>query len=64
MRPSKAAEEGGKLMDAPEGEKEAVQELLCTLTEQERQRLTLLQGLIATAEQPGYGKRQQVVAQQ
>lgn len=64
MRPSKAVEEGGKLMDAPEGEKEAVQELLCTLTEQELQRLTLLQGLIATAEQPGYGKRQQVVAQQ
>lgn len=64
MRPRKTAEESRKLTDALEGEKEALQELLCSLTEQERQRLNLLQGLIATAEQPGYGKRQQVVAQQ
>jgi putative transposase len=38
------------------------QALLGTLEEADRKRLTLLQALIATIDQPGYGKRQQAVA--
>lgn len=38
-------------------------EMLRSLTAEERERLSLLQQLLATAEQPNYGKRQQAVAQ-
>lgn len=43
---------------------DAVQELLRSLTMDERERLTLLQRLLATADQPNYVKRQQAVAQE
>lgn len=45
-----------------EGSKEN-QEMLRMLTAAERERVSLLQQLMATAEQPNYGKRQQAVAQ-
>ena len=45
------------------GDNDDVQELLRSLSEDERERLRILQRLIATAEQPNYGKRQQAVAE-
>lgn len=43
--------------------KEEIHEMLRSLTAEERERLTVLQQLLATANQPNYGKRQRVVAQ-
>jgi len=46
-----------------ERELDAVNELMRSLSENERERLTVVQRLLATAAQPGYGKRQQAAAQ-
>lgn len=63
MLEPKAADDSLRVTSAQAGEDKEVQELLCSLSEVERERLTVLQRLLTTAEQPGYGKRQQAAAQ-
>lgn len=46
-----------------EADAEAVNERMRSLSPEEQARLLVLQELLATANQPGYGKRQQMVAQ-
>jgi putative transposase len=46
-----------------ESDLDEVNEILCSLSEGERERVTLLQELLATAGQSGYRYRQQAVAQ-
>ncbi len=46
-----------------EADAEAVNERMRSLSPEEQARLMVLQELLATANQPGYGKRQQMVAQ-
>lgn len=59
----KAADNDTMITSAIAGDNDDVQELLGSLSEDERERLRILQRLIATAEQPNYGKRQQAVAE-
>lgn len=54
-------EEG--LAGASEEEKEETQAMLRSLSAEEGERVRLLQELVATAEQPRYGKRQEAVAE-
>lgn len=57
MLEPKAADDSLRVTSVQAGEDKEVQELLCLLSEVERERLTVLQRLLTTAEQPGYGKR-------
>jgi len=56
-------EEAGSIASATSVANQAGHELLRCLSAEERERSTLLQQLIATADQPNYLKRQQAVAQ-
>ena len=72
--PDQTTHNRNRARQAVEGEEEEIapalsvadhetHEMLRSLTAEERERLSLLQQLLATANQPNYGKRQQAVAQ-
>lgn len=59
----KAADNDTVITSAIAGGNDEVSKLLRSLSEDEHERLRILQRLIATAEQPNYGKRQQAAAE-
>lgn len=59
----KAADNDTVITSAITGKNDEVHKLLRSLSEDERERLRILQWLLATAERPNYGKRQQAAAE-